>query len=306
MYEGVNVVLCAYRGGSNRGRYMRLEAIYDDASTDTLWAWDDTADDTPYAREMDTLHPDYTLVVSNTQYYSPGSGSTGGIATRDEALYEFASFLTLDNTKTLTALRLYDSSPSTNYQSRGIAIFAATAVYELPTVADPPDCSVATEDGLDWVYQNYPGSIANGGHNVALTVTVNDLMGNNTVTVTVAKQAASGPGEVVVSAGANDLEKLIGGSDRSAGTNGSLVLEVTCQGDIAPDPTVLTVPFSCNILGDVDGNGGAEPQDVSLLINKLNGLGNGGFHDNAFDIDANGGAEPGDVSILINVLNGVL
>ena len=85
-----------------------------------------------------------------------------------------------------------------------------------------------------------------------------------------------------------------------------MVLEVTCQGDVAVDPTVIEVPFNCHILGDVDGNGGAEPGDVSLLINKLNGLGNGGLHDNAFDVDANGGAEPGDVSILINVLNGSL
>jgi hypothetical protein len=125
------------------------------------------------------------------------------------------------------------------------------------------------------------------------------------VTVTVTKKAGSGPGEVTVQPGATDLEKEIHGSDRTAATNGDLVLEVTATGDLA-GATTVEVPFFCNIIGDVDGNGGAEPTDVSLLINKLNGLGNGGFDDNAFDMDANGGAEPTDVSILINVLNGLL
>jgi len=36
-----------------------------------------------------------------------------------------------------------------------------------------------------------------------------------------------------------------------------------------------------------------------------NGIPPPGIHDNAFDLDANGAAEPGDVSILINILNGL-
>ncbi|NLX58903.1 MAG: hypothetical protein GXY74_07425, partial [Phycisphaerae bacterium] len=44
----------------------------------------------------------------------------------------------------------------------------------------------------------------------------------------------------------------------------------------------------------------------SLLINKLNGTDTSGFHAYAFDLDKNGGAEPTDLSILINILNGVL
>ena len=147
--------------------------------------------------------------------------------------------------------------------------------------------------------------MANGGHKVLLTVTVDDLNGNNSVTVTVVKKAASGPGEVTVQPGATGLEKEIHGSDRTAATNGDLILEVTATGDLA-GATTVDVPFSCNIIGDIDGNGGAEPTDVSLLINKLNGLGNAGYHDKAFDLDANLGAEPTDVSILINVLNGLL
>ena len=172
-------------------------------------------------------------------------------------------------------------------------------------LAGDPEISVATEDGLDWVYQNIPASVTNGGHKVLLTVTVIDGNGNNSVTVTVTKKAASGLGEVVVLPGATDLEKEIHGSPRADLDDGDLILEVTATGDIA-GATTVEVPFACNIIGDIDGNGGAEPTDVSLLINKLNGLGNGGYHDKAFDLDANGGAEPGDVSILINVLNGLL
>ncbi|NIA21093.1 MAG: hypothetical protein GWP05_03770 [Anaerolineaceae bacterium] len=45
--------------------------------------------------------------------------------------------------------------------------------------------------------------------------------------------------------------------------------------------------------------------DISLLIMKLNGNPPAGYHEKAFDLDANGGAEPGDVTLLINILNGV-
>ncbi len=105
--------------------------------------------------------------------------------------------------------------------------------------------------------------------------------------------------------GSTTLGYYTHGSPRVDLDDGDLILEVTATGDMA-GATTVEVPFACNIIGDIDGNGGAEPTDVSLLINKLNGLGNGGYHDKAFDLDANGGAEPGDVSILLNVLNGVL
>jgi len=84
------------------------------------------------------------------------------------------------------------------------------------------------------------------------------------------------------------------------------VIEVICTGNKSPEATVLEVPFACRFLGDLDGNGGAEPTDMSLLINKLNGTDTSGFHAYAFDLDKNGGAEPTDLSILINILNGVL
>ena len=315
-YAGINFVLGAAshdEGAMNQ----QIVAIYDDASEDILYSF--PTEDPDFASSnrwgpcfddnlTDMYDPDeFNVVETGTQLYNSGSGTMGSPGSaRDHSLFEFAAPLLLDDTKVLAGIRIEDVDPSRNNHARGLTILAASTVYEIPPEGWPPEVSVATEDGLDWVYQNIPASVGNGGHKVALTVTVIDLNGNNTVTVTVTKQAASGPGEVTVQPGATDLEKEIHGSDRTAGTSGFLILEVSCQGDVAADPTVFEVPFWCNIIGDIDGNGGGEPTDVSLLINKLNGLGNGGFHDKAFDLDANGGPEPGDVSILINVLNGLL
>jgi len=166
---------------------------------------------------------------------------------------------------------------------------------------------VETEDDLDWVYQNTPNSMANGGHKVWLEVTVLQWGGNSSVTVTVAKAPASGPGEVTVEddPGADPLVKWIFGSMRTDGAaeSGDLILEVTVTGNVSGEEVVL-VPFKVRRLGDVDGNGGPEPGDVMALILTLNGTPPPGYHDKAFDLDANGGAEPGDVQILMNILNG--
>jgi len=195
------------------------------------------------------------------------------------------------------------SSPA--FANGNIYTIGAAGLYAFgPPVAGDPVVEVATEDGLDWVYQNTPGTLANGGHKVALTVTVTDLNGNDSATVSVSKQPGSGPGEVDIQDGASGLERIVYGSDRGLGADGSLTLEVVVTGNVGGSTTV-NVPFSCRKLGDVDGNGGSEPGDVSMLILKLNGLPPAGMHDHAFDIDANGGAEPGDVQVLINILNGL-
>ncbi|NIA20760.1 MAG: hypothetical protein GWP05_02060 [Anaerolineaceae bacterium] len=199
-----------------------------------------------------------------------------------------------------------DPAPTFDIFETGLSLFG-TVLNDGGNIiasAGDPDISVAVEDGLDWVYQNTPGSLANGGHKVALTVTINDLNGNAGVSIAVNKVPASGPGEVTIDPGATSLEKLIVGSLLADGNDGDLTLEVVATGDVAGQTTVQ-VPFTCRKLGDVDGNTGVEPGDVSLLILKLNGAPPVGYHDNAFDLDANGGAEPGDVTILINLLNGL-
>jgi len=294
-----------------RGRYMRLAAVYADDTEEIIWAWDDENDTTPRPVDLTADHPDFAKIVQTSRHYDYGSWPTyyrvGQIVPRDNALYEFAAPLTLNPEKVLKGLRLYDNNPTVNQQPRGIAIFAATA-GEIGQGWGPPNVSVATEDGLDWVYENIPASLERGGHRVGLTVTVNDLNGNDSVAVTLRKKADSGPGETVFADGATDLEKLILGSDRNkeSPTTGDLVIEVVCQGNRAAEPTTVEVPFKVRPLGDLDGNGGAEPTDMSLLINKLNGMDTSGFHKYAFDLDKNGGSEPTDLSLLVNILNGVM
>ncbi|NLX57531.1 MAG: PQQ-like beta-propeller repeat protein [Phycisphaerae bacterium] len=171
-------------------------------------------------------------------------------------------------------------------------------------LAGAPSVVVTVEDGLDWVYQNTPGIMARGGHRVTLTVTVTDLNGNQGVTVTAAKRPGSGTGEVTVADGATPLEKILFGSDRSLGLHGSLVVDVTVTGDVAGS-TTIGVPFTCRKLGDIDGNGGAEPTDMALLVNTLNGRQPADIHNKAVDLDCNGGAEPTDMALLVNILNGM-
>jgi hypothetical protein len=200
----------------------------------------------------------------------------------------------------------YEPTPSFNFVGTSISL-AAEVLNDgsnIIAAAGDPDISVATEDDLDWVYQNTPAILGKGGHQVGLTVTVNDLNGNDSVTIAVAKVDGSGPGEVDIVDGDTELERWVYGSDRSLGATGQLMLSVVATGNVAGRAEVL-VPFRCRVLGDIDGNGGAEPTDMSALINRLNGMDTTGYHPYAFDLDSNGGAEPGDVSLLVNIMNGM-
>ena len=185
------------------------------------------------------------------------------------------------------------------------AVVDNTDLFHVATV-DTLAVSVAL--GADWVYQNTPATLANNGHIVALEITVTDLADNTSYGVSVAKIPGSGSGEVTIvnDPGGNPLIKYIYGNMRTDGTTGTgpLTLEVTVTGDVAGEQSV-EAPLTVRMLGDVDGNGGLEPGDVSVLISKLNGTPPPGYDPQAFDLDANGGAEPGDVQILINILNGL-
>ena len=166
--------------------------------------------------------------------------------------------------------------------------------------------AVVTEDNLDWVYQNTPGCMVHGGHGVALEAVVLEAAGNDAISLAVTKAPGSGPGEVTVAddPSGRPLVRLILGSPRSDGTAGSLVLTVTATGNVWGE-AVVSVPFAVRRLGDIDGNGGAEPTDMAMLVMCLNGMAPAGVHRRAFDLDANGGAEPGDMAMLVNILNGI-
>ncbi|MBN2581613.1 MAG: leucine-rich repeat domain-containing protein [Planctomycetes bacterium] len=183
-------------------------------------------------------------------------------------------------------------------QSRGVSVW-----YDSPGVI-----SAQATAQYDWVYQNTPNILSHGGHEIHLELCIWSYGQNQSLSVTAAKIIGSGTGEVAVEddPGGDQLVKYVYGSMRTDGmTNtGTLTLRVTVTGNVAGETTV-DVPITVRPLGDIDGNGGAEPTDMSALINKLNGLDTSGFPDRAFDLDSNGGAEPGDLSLLINVLNGL-
>ncbi|MBN2584254.1 MAG: hypothetical protein JXL80_14425 [Planctomycetes bacterium] len=160
-----------------------------------------------------------------------------------------------------------------------------------------------------WVYQNTPNLRTNGGHAVRVTATVTDLAGNNSASLSVSKVPGSGNGEVTIEDDpeSNPLVKYVYGSMRTDGATGTgnLTLQITVSGDVDGQVTEQ-VSFKCRRLGDINGNGGVEPSDMSLLINCLNNMTPPpGFDDRMYDLDANGGAEPTDLSLLINILNGL-
>ncbi|MBN2581677.1 MAG: hypothetical protein JXL80_01315 [Planctomycetes bacterium] len=198
----------------------------------------------------------------------------------------------------------YASLPVLSWQN--IVVGDPLARFEVSD-AGPPSIRVQTEDNRDWVYQNTSGTLSHGGHKVGLTATLLDLNGNNSVVFTVRKVPGSGEGEVDIEAGPTAGQWTLYGSDYDLDAAGSLVIEVTCQGDLWPTPGTARLSLKCEVLGDIDGNGGAEPTDVSALINKLNGLATSSITDELrFDLDSNGGAEPSDLSLLIVILNGLL
>jgi len=188
---------------------------------------------------------------------------------------------------------LYEVNETANFCIKGLAV---------------ERIAIGAELELGWVYQNTPLTQANGGHKIRLEVDLLDFGGNGAVAISVAKIPGSGSGEVAIEddPGGNPLVRYVVGSLRSGGTTGCgpLVLQVTATGDVTGEASV-EMPLVVRQLGDIDGNGGVEPGDLSMLINELNGVSPPGMPHAAFDLDCNGGAEPKDVAILINILNGL-
>jgi hypothetical protein len=194
-------------------------------------------------------------------------------------------------------LTVADQDSATDQDTVTVTVTPTTNVLTISAAAD-----------LDWVYQNTPSILARNGHKTRLAISVEKWGGNQGVTLAVEKVADSGTGEVAIEndPGGDPLVRYVYGglrSDGAAGT-GPLVLRVTATGDVSGQ-AFADVAMTVRKLGDIDGNGGAEPGDMSLLVNRLNGIDTSGLPACAFDLDTNGGAEPGDMSLLVNVLNGM-
>ena len=117
----------------------------------------------------------------------------------------------------------------------------------------------------------------------------------------------SSTGLVYPVATANPLVWEIRGGQYKVDPKGMVQLDVTVYGlDVGGQGKTIS-NVKVRPLGDIDDNGGSAPGDVSILINRLNGILHPGVPDpRGYDLDGNGGCAPGDVSVLINVLNGVV
>jgi hypothetical protein len=144
-------------------------------------------------------------------------------------------------------------------------------------------------------------------HKSILTITLDDPHGvpETPYAVTVAASAAS-TGNVVIQGTANPFVWEILGSRCLVGRSGHVVLDVTVRTLFGRRSCQATAELDVVLLGDIDGNGGAEPTDLALLVNRLNGQEPAGYSVRHFDIDGNGGAEPGDVAVMVNILNGMI
>ncbi|MBN2584398.1 MAG: hypothetical protein JXL80_15155 [Planctomycetes bacterium] len=160
----------------------------------------------------------------------------------------------------------------------------------------------------NWVYQNTPRTIDRGGHDLRLEVSVLDGAGNSRFEVAAAKVAGSGPGEVMLldDVEGDPLVKCVAGGMRSDGRQGTGPLSVSVHVTGLDNGHICSadLPLVVRPLGDIDGNGGVEPGDLSAMIQALNGMPPAGYEPRAFDLDANGGAEITDYMLLIRALNG--
>jgi hypothetical protein len=166
-----------------------------------------------------------------------------------------------------------------------------------------PDITMSVTASLDtpWTYQNLPAS--RGRHGVVLTVTVDDdreEAGPYEVSV-----AASGLGNEVTVAPTDDplVWLILGGTAREA-EPGAVTLTVTVSDSTGQGSAETTCSLMVRQLGDVNGDGVVDGQDVSAIVHVLNGNAGPDYDRRAFDLDANGGVEPTDMSILINSMNG--
>jgi len=191
----------------------------------------------------------------------------------------------------------FDYDFATNVVRATVATLAQAA-----GVLPPQAITVTATTDRDWVYQNTLG-VTGGRHMVALAIAIDDDPNGNTsyqVTVT-----ANPPAAVVIEPTADLLVWHIRGGAHGVDPVGPVTLGVQVAGLDVGGQGLASTLLAVRLLGDLDGNGGPEPGDVSLLIMKLNGVPPAGYDPQAFDLDANGGAEPGDVQVLINILNGL-
>jgi probable HAF family extracellular repeat protein len=174
-----------------------------------------------------------------------------------------------------------------------------------------------------WVYQNSPVT-TNDGHVVALTVSVTqDTWGNNTyitmvwqtglgvVTPTAAWTSGTTVTPALSSSWAGLSGYLVGGrvnGQVTGATNlsqtGICVVHVLVTGNVGgsayAEATILVRP-----LGDINGDGQVDQNDLAVLTNRLNGFAIAPQTDADCDLSGDGAVTTADRVLLNLILNGV-
>ena len=168
--------------------------------------------------------------------------------------------------------------------------------------AEPLSLSVLADLDRDWVYQNATATTG-GRHKVVLALLVeDDPYGNSTYQVIVTQ--VGGPGAVTIESTDDPLVWLIGGGNVNTEAPGDVVLAISVEGIECGGTGSAECLLTVRLLGDIDGNGVAEPDDLSLLTNALNGTPDPALDPAAFDLDADGAIQPSDVLPMVSILNG--
>lgn len=170
-------------------------------------------------------------------------------------------------------------------------------------VVEPQALGVTAGLDWDWVYQNTVKATGDRHHCVLTIGVTSDPNGNSAYGATVTV-AATSTGAVAVEPTADPLVWIVRGGRVGVDPVGRVDLDIEVTGLTAGGQGAATAWLTVRRLGDVDGNGGAEPTDMSLMINRMNGK-PVPYPDRAMDLDVNGGVEPTDLSMLTNLLNGV-
>ena len=267
-YDNVNFVLAAL-DVADKARNMRIKALYgtDGSDEEVLYSFS-TADGGDGPLMTDTSVTGFSAVYTMDKIYNSTSGSTGALISQTLKLWEFSTALDLNSGKTLWGFKIEDVNPSLNWNARGLAVFAVTAMTAagsnaLPVADAGTDQTVhdndnngsadATLDGTgstdsDGTIASYVWtegatqiatgsqptvSLSTGVHTITLTVTDNDS-GTDTDTVTVsindAPVADAGSDQTVYDDDGNNSESVSLDGGGSSDSDGTIASYVWKEG----------------------------------------------------------------------------
>lgn len=163
---------------------------------------------------------------------------------------------------------------------------------------------------INWVYQNTPVATQDK-HKTTLAITVQDDTNNNDTYSVLQVSHDGGEDDMSVDTDDLDVEFTGGrrGVGTTGVRNLEIIVQGDDDGGFGVINTTLELVLlgDTDRNGTVDGywEFPYPPSDLRNMIFKLNGMPPAGIPSRAYDLDCNGGAEPTDLSLLTNIINGV-